>query len=61
MTQSIPESAFLTKNAFWIPAGIVAVTAVCADSLLNKAHSGEVGLMNTLSVYHVWKLGVDDT
>ena len=35
-----------------IPAGTVTAAAVCGGSLLNKAHSGEVDLINTVPVYH---------
>ena len=34
-------------------AEIKPAAAVCGGSLLNKAHSGEVDLINTVSVYHV--------
>ena len=35
-----------------LPAGSVTAAAVRAGSLLNKARSGEVDLINTVPVYH---------
>ena len=51
IAKTIPKSAFLTK-IHTIPAGTVSAAAACFGSLLNKAHSGEVDLINTVSVYH---------
>lgn len=44
---AIPKSAFLAKKSIQ-PAQMLCI----CSSLLNKAHSGEVHLINTVPVYH---------